>query len=389
MKKKKNTARVRSTVCICRVCNLRHNHSTMGFWWSKKENRKVETSNVSNCFLKNGSMFLQQLIADCNGISNPIRMFSSDQISKVNDHFDPNSSIVEDTDTYFTWYKGEIEGRPCAIKRYTERLYVEEEMAYNDIVLSARVSNHSGFLKLIGCCLQFPRPVLVFENLGYTVLNERGTVGYESEPLLPWNLRLKIAKEIAIAITYLHTAFSRIIIHRDIKATNVFLDKNGTAKLTDFFLAVSLTEGKSSLEDTVMGTAGYLDPNYCTTNVVTEYSDVFSFGVLMLVLLTGKQPYKPGYHDWKFLEYVKDLQERGEPVEFGGDSNDMKPVQMKMFLELALRCCEKNKENRPKMLLVAKEIKLIETGSFYCSEMPENGSMSHQQLIAADISTLS
>ncbi|CAN7095313.1 unnamed protein product, partial [Brassica rapa subsp. narinosa] len=327
-----------------KLCNLRHNHSTMGFWWSKKENRKVETSNVSNCFLKNGSMFLQQLIADCNGISNPIRMFSSDQISKVNDHFDPNSSIVEDTDTYFTWYKGEIEGRPCAIKRYTERLYVEEEMAYNDIVLSARV-------------------MLVFENLGYTVLNERGTVGYESEPLLPWNLRLKIAKEIAIAITYLHTAFSRIIIHRDIKATNVFLDKNGTAKLTDFFLAVSLPEGKSSLEDTVMGTAGYLDPNYCTTNIVTEYSDVFSFGILMLVLLTGKQPYKPGYHDWKFLENVKDLHERGEPVEFGGDSNDMKPVQMKMFLELALRCCEKNKENRPKMILVAKEIKLIETGS--------------------------
>ncbi|XP_033135993.1 non-functional pseudokinase ZED1-like isoform X2 [Brassica rapa] len=302
--KKKNTARVRSTVCICRVCNLRHNHSTMGFWWSKKENSKVETSNVSNCFLKNGSMFLQQLIADCNGISNPIRMFTSDQISKVNDHFDPNSSIVEDTDTYFTWYKGEIEGRPCAIKRYTERLYVEEEMAYNDIVLSARVSNHSGFLKLIGCCLEYPLPVLVFEDLDCRVLNHRGTVG---APLLPWNVRLKIAKEVAIAVTYLHTAFPRIIIHRNIKTTNVFLDKNGTAKLTDLSHAVTLPEGKSWIEEPVLGTYGYLDPNYYTTSLVTEYTDVvFSFGILMLVLLMGRPPFldEPdgsSVHDRRFI----------------------------------------------------------------------------------------
>ncbi|KAJ4904885.1 hypothetical protein Rs2_18836 [Raphanus sativus] len=216
----------------------------------------------------------------------------------------------------FIWYKGVIEGRSYVIKRFTEPVFGEEERGYNDIVLSARVSNHSGFLKLVGCCLEFPYPVLLFEDLEYRALNTRGSLASEDVPVVPWNVRLKIAKEVATAITYLHTAFPRIIIHRDIKATNIFLDKNGTAKL---IVAVTLPEGKS------------------------------------------------------WIEEDGDLRARGEPVEFGGDSNDMRLFQMKMFLDLALRCCEERNEDRPKMILVAKQIKLIEKAS-PGSEMLENGS---------------
>ncbi|RID47394.1 hypothetical protein BRARA_I03991 [Brassica rapa] len=328
--------------------------------------RKKEKGKARKCFLKNGSMFLHKLIADCNGISNPIRMFSSDQISKATNHFDPKCFLDEDRAIYFTLYKGIIEGRPYVIKRYIVQLYVEEKMGYNDIVLSARVSNHSDFLKLIGCCLEYPFPVVVFEDLDYRVLNKRGSIGSLDAPLLPWNVRLKIAKEVATAITYLHTAFPRTIIHRDIKAENVFLDKNGTAKLTDLSNAVTLPKGKSRiLEVIVVGTFGYLDPDYSMTGFVTEYSDVFSFGIFMLVLLMGRPPISDGSPDdgRKFIGYVRDLHERGEPVEFGGDSNDMRPGQMEMFLDLALRCCQMRVEDRPKMILVAKELKLIEKGS--------------------------
>ncbi|CAN7013713.1 unnamed protein product [Brassica oleracea var. botrytis] len=263
----------------------------MEFWRRKKKARK--------CFLKSGSMFLQQLIADCNGMSNPIRMFSSDQMSKATDHFDPMSALPNSF--WFTLYKGVIEGRSYVIKRFSEYVVrAEEANVYNEIALSARVSNHSGFLKLIGCCLEFPRPIMVFEDLEYIAVNERGSLGSEDGPLLPWNVRLKIAKEIATAITYLHSAFPRIIIHRDICAKNVFLDKNGTAKLTDLTVAVTLPEGKSWIED---------------RNI--------QIGVLCNIL---------------------------EPVAFGGDSNDMRPCQMKMFLDLAMRCCEKRNEDRPKMI---------------------------------------
>ncbi|CAG7905420.1 unnamed protein product [Brassica rapa] len=325
----------------------------MEFWRRKKKARK--------CFLKNGSMFLQQLIADCNGMSNPIRMFSSDQMSKATNHFVPLSSLPNSY--WFALYKGVIEGRSYVIKRFSEYVVrAEEANVYSDIALSARVSNHSGFLKLIGCCLEFPRPIMVFEDLEYRAVNERGSLGSEEGPLLPWNVRLKIAKEIATAITYLHSAFPRIIIHRDICAKNVFLDKNGTAKLTDLTVAVTLPEGKSWIEDRVTGIIGYIDPIYARTGIVTEYSDVYSFGIFMLVLLMGRQPLFVASSGvlCNILEHVKDLQERGEPVEFGGDSNDMRPCQMKMFLDLALRCCEKRTENRPKMISVAKEIKLIE-----------------------------
>ncbi|KFK34988.1 hypothetical protein AALP_AA5G219700 [Arabis alpina] len=260
----------------------------------------------------------------------------------------------------FIWYKGVIEDRPYAIKKFCKASKLQ---AYNDIVLSARVSNYSGFLKFIGCCLEFRFPVLVFENPENGVLNRRGSVGSEEGSLLPWSVRLKIAKEVAVAITYLHTAFPRIIIHRDVKQRNVLLDKNWNAKLTDFSLSVTLPEGKTWIEaDVVMGTVGYLDPTYLSTNLLSEYTDVFSFGIFMLVLLMGRPSFFYGVNGvhWNILDYVKDLRERGETVEFGYSSDDVRSGQMNMFLELALRCCEERNEDRPKMILVAKEIKLIE-----------------------------
>ncbi|KFK34990.1 hypothetical protein AALP_AA5G219900 [Arabis alpina] len=111
-----------------------------------------------------------------------------------------------------------------------------------------------------------------------------------------------------------------------------------------------------------MGTFGYIDPTYLRTGLVTEYTDVFSFGILMLVLLMGRPAdfFRSNGVHCDILNYVQELQQRGEPIEFGNDTNDMRPGQMKMFLELALRCCKKRNKDRPKMILVAKEINLIE-----------------------------
>ncbi|XP_048611742.1 serine/threonine-protein kinase ZRK1-like, partial [Brassica napus] len=256
------------------------------------------------------------------------------------------------------WYKGDTEGRSYVIKKFTRPVGGEEEHAYKDIVLSARVSNNNGFLKLIGCCLEFPHPLMVFEDVEYKALNIRGSLGSEDVPVSPWNVLLKITKEVATAITYLHTAFPRIIIHKDIKATNIFLDKNWKAKLTDFSLAVTLPAGKSWIKDRVSGTPGYLDSTYSSTgSIVTEYADVYSFGILMLVLLMGRRPDMDGPEfTYYILDYARDLQERGELIEFGGGSKDMRPGQKKMFLDLALRCCAMRNEDMPKMILVAKEI---------------------------------
>ncbi|KAF3553705.1 hypothetical protein F2Q69_00014851 [Brassica cretica] len=104
--------------------------------------------------------------------------------------------------------------RNCMIKRFSEEevLGLGEGDAYNDMVISARVSNHKNFLKLLGCCLQFPLPVLVFDGAENGVLDQHGDAcNGNNKMVLSWNQKLKIAKDVANAVTYLHTAFPRII----------------------------------------------------------------------------------------------------------------------------------------------------------------------------------
>ncbi|KAL1213453.1 Serine/threonine-protein kinase ZRK1 [Cardamine amara subsp. amara] len=335
----------------------------MRFWKNKgKQWRK-------QWFLENGSTFLKELIAGCNGKTNPIRSYSSDQILKATNGFDPSHYVT--SDLYYTWFTGTIEDRSYMIKMYPEEKVRGDGdgigAVYNDIVISARVTNHSNFLKLLGCCLEFPSPVLVFENAENGALGHQGGIGSKDTELLPWVVRLKVAKEIANAVTYLHTEFPRIIVHRNITPMNVFLDKNWTAKLSDFSLSLTLPEGKSQMEDQVLGWPGYLDPSYLHTSIVTEYADVYSFGIFMMVLLIGRHGMAPR-SDVRFIDirnYVRGLEEKGEFVETifkvgVRDIVEAERSQVDKFVERMFRCCEKSVEKRPKMINVAKELKRIE-----------------------------
>ncbi|XP_010427653.1 PREDICTED: non-functional pseudokinase ZED1-like [Camelina sativa] len=331
---------------------------------------RKEKDKKKRLFLDNGSNFLRELIADCNGKSIPIRSFSPEEILKATNDFD--SSCFVSQDVYYKWYRGEIEDRPYMIKRFSEDEITGHRVdeVYNDIVLSARMSNHSNFLKLLGCCLEFPFPVLVFEFAEHGVLNQRGGVVVKGEEfLLPLSLRLKIGKEIANAVSYLHMAFPKIIIHRDVKPMHVFLDKNWTAKMSDLSFSISLPEGKSRIEaERVLGTFGYVDPLYHTTSVVTEYTDVYSFGICLLVIFTGK-PAVITISDGDLqgiLSYVRGLYENGKLDEvidpmLMKDITSGQRLQVEACVVLALRCCERRDEDRPKMIQVAKELKRIET----------------------------
>ncbi|XP_010524190.1 PREDICTED: non-functional pseudokinase ZED1 [Tarenaya hassleriana] len=329
--------------------------------WEIKRWRKKEKQKRKKLFLQTGSTFLQQLVADCDGKSNPIRMFSSAQILEATDQFDPSCRVSRHG--YFTWYRGTIDDRVYALKRFYEDVRHIEMQVYTDIAISTRVSNHPNFLKLLGCCLEFPLPVLVYEYADNGVLDEKG--GVDGGQLLPWKARVKVAKEIANAVTYLHMAFPRIIVHRDINPMNVFLDKNWTAKLTGFSCSVSLPEGKSEIEDDdVWGMLGYLDPLQISTGIVTEYTDVYGFGTFLKVLLTGRPAILRGSRQ-HIHDYVRDLPEDGELAEIIDQetAQNMTAAQrseMAAFRKLALSCCEKRSKDRPKMIEVAKELKQIE-----------------------------
>ncbi|XP_010507500.1 PREDICTED: non-functional pseudokinase ZED1-like [Camelina sativa] len=272
---------------------------TYGFFGRSKEEKR---------FLENGSIFLKELIADCNGKSIPLRSFASSQILKATKNFDSSCFVSEGA--IYKWFKE------------------------------------------------------------HGVLNQRGCITINGEEsILPWSVRLKIGKEIANAVTYLHMAFPKITIHRDITPINIFLDKNWTAKLSDFSLSITLPEGKSRIEATrIGGSYGFLDPLHYVTKFVTEYTDVYSFGVCLLVFLTGRPPYDHAKSDGDIKHIagcVKDLYEDGKLDEvidpmMAKDITSGQRLQVEACVMLALRCCKERDVDRPKMIQVAKELKRIE-----------------------------
>ncbi|XP_062097995.1 non-functional pseudokinase ZED1-like [Humulus lupulus] len=371
----------------------------LGHWLRKKAERLRQGSLFSTLssdhsgisgkeerlFIENGRKLLEKIIASFNGRCNPIRSFSAEDLQKATDYF---QSYCYSND--FDWFEGILDGRLVLIKKYKDFEYdghgacnnawsyplvfrdkKEEEEdddddfddvgVFLDISTSSQMSSHKNVLKLLGCCLEFPIPMLVYEQAENGPLNVCGGIG-SSEGLssLSWKIRLKVAKDIANALTYLHTAFSRPIIHRNVKPQNIFLDKDFVAKLSDFSVSISIPEGETYVKDEVAGTQGFVDPVYKSTKSVTEQSDVYSFGVFLLILLSGRPAYDELLHDLKKEEFDEIVDPK--IVEEGGICGEQQ-IQLQAFLELALKCVEDKREDRPLMIEVGKELMRIERGS--------------------------
>lgn len=260
-------------------------------------------------------------------------------------------------------YKGILQNNQVvAIKKSIKVDSNQKEQFVNEVLLLSQLNNKN-VVKLIGCCLEDEVPLLVYEFIRNGTLHEH-LYDERKASLLSWNIRLRIATEVAEVLAYLHTTISTPIIHRDMKPANILLDENYVAKVSDFGASRTLVPVDQDQEATmVQGTRGYLDPEYLQTGELNEKSDVYSFGVVVVELLTGREvisynrPEKERFLAMHFRSKFKEervLEIVDQKIRSQGAAEQFEEVAI-----LARRCLEVKGEDRPTMKEVAMELERI------------------------------
>ncbi|KAK4785427.1 hypothetical protein SAY86_002116 [Trapa natans] len=187
-----------------------------------------------------------------------------------------------------TVYKGVLpDGREIAVKRLFFNNKHRAEDFYNEVNIISSVE-HKNLVRLLGCSCCGPESLLVYEFLPNKSL-DRFIFDANRGKALNWEKRLEIMVGTAEGLACLHENSKVKIIHRDIKASNILLDSRLRAKIADFGLARSFQEDKSHISTVIAGTLGYMAPEYLAHGQLTERADVYSFGVLLLETVTGRQ----------------------------------------------------------------------------------------------------
>ncbi|KAI3516197.1 hypothetical protein L1887_15108 [Cichorium endivia] len=212
--------------------------------------------------------------------------FKYSTIEKATANWDESNKLGQGG--FGTVYKGILsDGREIAVKR----LYVNNKFRaadfYNEVNIISRV-DHKNLVRLLGCSCTGPESILVYEylpnmSLDHFIFDEiKGRT-------LNWEKRFEIIIGTAEGLVYLHENTKTRIIHRDIKAANILLDLRLRAKIADFGLARSFQEDVTHISTAIAGTLGYMAPEYLAHGQLTEKADVYSFGVLLLEVVTGKE----------------------------------------------------------------------------------------------------
>ncbi|CAN4122654.1 unnamed protein product [Withania somnifera] len=212
---------------------------------------------------------------------------------------------------------------------------------------------HKNLVRLLGYCAEGAHRMLVYEYVDNGNLEQwlHGDVGPSSP--LTWEIRMDIILGTAKGLTYLHEGLEPKVVHRDIKSSNILLDKQWNPKVSDFGLAKLLGAEKSYITTRVMGTFGYVAPEYASTGMLNERSDVYSFGILIMEIITGRNPvdYSRPPGEVTLVDWLKVMVSNRNAEGLLDPKLPVKPSSraLKRVLLVALRCVDPNAQKRPKM----------------------------------------
>ncbi|KAM0954573.1 putative protein kinase RLK-Pelle-RLCK-V family [Dioscorea sansibarensis] len=245
-----------------------------------------------------------------------------------------------------------VNGSPVAIKRLLNNLG-QAEKEFRVEVDAIGLVRHKNLVRLLGYCVEGTHRMLVYEYVNNGNLEQWLHGAMRQRGTLTWEARMKILLGTAKALAYLHEAIEPKVVHRDIKSSNILIDDDLNAKVSDFGLAKLLGAGKSHITTRVMGTFGYVAPEYANTGLLNEKSDIYSFGVVLLETITGRDPVDYGRpaHEVNLVDWLKMMVANRRSEEVVDPSIEIKPSTraLKRALLTALRCVDPDSEKRPKM----------------------------------------
>ncbi|KAM1208858.1 hypothetical protein ACFX2J_014468 [Malus domestica] len=292
------------------------------------------------------------------------RMFHLKDVKKATNGF--SKDRVLGSGGFGEVYKGELEdGTLVAVKSAKVGNVKSTEQVLNEVGILSQV-NHKNLVRLLGYCVEAEQPLMLYEYISNGTLSDH--LHGKFSTFLDWKTRLRIALQTAEALTYLHSAAHTPIYHRDVKSTNILLDSDLNAKVADFGLSRLACPGLSHISTCAQGTLGYLDPEYYRNYQLTDKSDVYSYGVVLLELLTSQKAidFSRDHDDVNLAIYVSVRANNGVAMEVVDRRllSEEEPsgnivASVKLFLELGLSCLKEKKGDRPAMKDVVQELHCI------------------------------
>ncbi|KAG4177188.1 hypothetical protein ERO13_A11G288400v2 [Gossypium hirsutum] len=320
---------------------------------------------------------------DLKGIELQTTSFTLRQIKAATNDFHASNKIGEGG--FGPVYKGTLaDGTVIAVKQLSARSKQGNREFVTEIGMISALQ-HPHLVKLYGCCIEGNQLMLIYEYLENNSLARALFGPQESQLTLDWPTRMKICIGIARGLAYLHEESRLKIVHRDIKATNVLLDKNLNPKISDFGLAKLDEEDNTHISTRVAGTYGYMAPEYALHGHLTEKADVYSFGIVALEIVSGRcnTRSRPKQEPFILLEWAHVLKENGSLLELvdtriGSDCNIDEVMAM---INIALLCTNPTSSARP---LMSSVVSMLE-GRAEVQEYLTDSSISSNRQMSAEI----